>query len=434
MPSSLSADRSAAEPPEPEALEALICQARRLRGGIDAVRRATGDAGPRSRWERALCELAASQLEDLGRQLGQLRDGPPAPPDTGPVGSAEWDLLTDEVTWSEEVYQLFGRDPADGALTLDELPSWVLDEDREQLTALVTGCLVDGRPAEGEFRLRRGDGTVRTVQLRAEPVLDADGCAAAMWAVLRDVGELSRGREAVRLSHDALHHQRHRLAAELREAVLPSWRSETGNGLELATHHVPGTTGGLPGGDWCDALPLPDGRTLLSVGALTGQGMATASALAMLLGAVRGMAVTGTEPGPLLGWLNQLLDHSAQPALGSALCCRYEPHTRTLRWAGADHPAPLLFRAGTGRVLPGERGMPLGVVRGAGYTQAEERLLPGDVLLLHTEALPAERLLAPAARLTTAHSAQDCVRILMAECGGRSRQDDARMLVARISA
>ncbi|MEV5506730.1 PP2C family protein-serine/threonine phosphatase [Streptomyces orinoci] len=432
MPSSLSADRPAAEPPGPEALEALIHQARRLRGGIDAVARAATDSGPRSRWERALCELAAGQLEDLGRQLGRLRDGPAAPEDTGPAGSAEWDLLTDEVTWSEEVYQLFGRDPADGALTLDELPSWVLEEDREQLTALVTDCLVDGRPAEGEFRLRRPDGTERTVHLRAEAVLDADGCAAAMWAVLRDVSELRRGREAVRISQDALDRQRHRLAAELREAVLPPWQEAAGDGLDIATRHLPGPSGGLPGGDWCDVLPLPDGHTLLSVGALTGQGVPTTSALAMLLGAVRGMALTGAEPGPLLGWLNQLLDASAQPALGSAVCCRYQPRTRTLCWAGAGHPAPLLFRAGTGRVLSGERGMPLGAVGGTGYPQAEERLRPGDVLLLHTEALPAERLLAPAARFATASTAQDCVRIVLEECGDLPRRDDARLLVARI--
>ncbi|MGO4431656.1 phosphatase, partial [Streptomyces sp. MCAF7] len=117
---------------------------------------------------------------DLGRNLDQLRDGlptdpagaeappeaeaeterrpaaePPPPPgsayatsvrDTGPeghgsllsrVGSAEWNLLTDAVTWSDELYQIFGRDPEEGGLPLDELPSWVFSEDQPTLTALV---------------------------------------------------------------------------------------------------------------------------------------------------------------------------------------------------------------------------------------------------------------------------------------------------------
>lgn len=39
MPSPLFADHSADRPPERETVEALITQARRLRGGLDAVRR-----------------------------------------------------------------------------------------------------------------------------------------------------------------------------------------------------------------------------------------------------------------------------------------------------------------------------------------------------------------------------------------------------------
>src|SRR3981081_3644083 len=98
-------------------------------------------------------------------------------------------------------------------------------------------------------------------------------------------------------------------------------------------------------------MQLPDGSSLLTVGDLTGHGVAATSGMAMLLGALRGMAMAGLEPGPLMGWLNQLLATSAQPPLGSALCCRYRPEDRTLAWAQAGHPAPLLFRNGTGRAL-----------------------------------------------------------------------------------
>ena len=69
--------------------------------------------------------------------------------------------------------------------------------------------------------------------------------------------------------------------------------------------------------------------------------------MAMLLGALRGMAVAGIEPGPLLGWLNQLLDASVQPALGSALCCRYDPDTR--RSPGRRQATPPRCCSATGR-------------------------------------------------------------------------------------
>ncbi|MBI0384241.1 PAS domain-containing protein, partial [Streptomyces albiflaviniger] len=242
MPSPRSADHPAASPPQRDTVDALISQTQRLRGGLDAVRRDTvadlgGTDDAQVRWQRALCELAVHQLDDLGRHLDELREGLPAdaaetveapgtvepsgtiePSETvGPtdpeadttadatagapagseaadhaptgrgslvsrVGSAEWNLLTDEVTWSDELCRIFGRDPGDGGLTLDELPSWVFSEDQPILTAMVTDCLVDGKPIDGEFRVVREDEVVRTVHMAGEPVLDSDGSTASMWA------------------------------------------------------------------------------------------------------------------------------------------------------------------------------------------------------------------------------------------------------------
>lgn len=489
MPSPLHADRSTARPSEPGTVDALISQTRRLRGGVDAVRRETvGEElseDPQLRWQRALCDLAVHHLDNLGEHLDQLRAGlpeltgseePPGAPagltpvhagsdaSLGRAGSAEWNLLNDDASWSPELFELFGRRPEDGALTLDELPSWLLDEDRGLLTAMVTDCLVDGKPIDGEFRILRGDGSLRTVHMMGEPVLDADGATASMWAVLRDVSEEHRNLRAVHETGDSF--QRHRdiarterrLAVELQEAVLPPWRGSlrfpqptaevegapgTRGTLDLAAHYLPSSSNALIGGDWFDALQLPDGRTLLSVGGLTGHGVTATSTMAMLLGALRGMAVTGADPGPLMGWLNHLLDASAQPALGSAVCCRYDPTTRVLSWSQAGHPAPLLFRSGRGRALQPPEGMLLGAVPDVTYAQAEEQLEPGDLLLLHTEGLvphstepgldtDLERLLGYAPRFTAARSAQECVRTVLEEFGGRDREDDACVLVARV--
>ncbi|MFE6280895.1 PP2C family protein-serine/threonine phosphatase [Streptomyces sp. NPDC057877] len=471
MPSHLSADRPAAPPPGRGPVDALITQTRRLKGEVDAVRRdAQGDGtNPRERWQRALCELALHQLNDLDEHLAQLRDGPPAPPPptdgaTVPaprggsllsrVGSAEWHLLTDEANWSGELYEILGRDPASAPLTLDELPSLVLDEDRPKLTSMVTDCLVDARRIDGEFRIVRPGGEIRTVHMMGEPVLGSDGGTISMWAVLRDVSELRRSQREVSETRDSLQAQRqraqseHRLAVELQEAVLPPWRGslrlphQGPAALELAARHLPSATSTLIGGDWYDALELPDGETLLSVGDLTGHGVAVASGVAMLLGAVRGMAMAGTEPGPLLEKLNQLLDTTVQPALGSAVCCRYRPGTRSLVWAQAGHPAPLLFRGGTGRRLGAPAGVLLGATSGAGYGQAEVTLDVGDLLLLHTDGLvpghsaatAADRLLDLAPRFGAADSAQDCVRTVMEEFGVTEREDDACVLVVRVAA
>ncbi|MEU6375961.1 SpoIIE family protein phosphatase [Streptomyces sp. NPDC046909] len=475
MPSHLSADRPAAQPPGRGSVDALISQTRRLKGDMDAVRRDAQDDGsdPQGRWQRALYDLALHQLNDLDEHLAQLRDGPPVPTTaesvsatpaapTAPrrgsllsrVGSAEWNLLTDEASWSGELYQILGRDPATPPLTLDELPSLVLDEDRRKLTSMVTDCLVDAKPIDGEFRVVRPDGAVRTVHMMGEPVLDTDGSTASMWAVLRDVSELRRSQRVVSETRDSLqrHQHRaqteHRLAVELQEAVLPPWRGSLRlphraglESLDLAAHYLPSSTSALIGGDWYDALELADGDMLLSVGDLTGHGVAVTSGMATLLGAVRGMAMAGTQPGQLLSLLNQLLDATVQPALGSAVCCRYRPQTRSLVWAQAGHPAPLLFRGGTGRRLSAPDGVLLGATSGAVYEQAEETLEAGDLLLLHTDGLvprdsdaeAVNRLLDLAPRFAEARTAQDCVRLVVEEFGETERADDACVLIAKVT-
>ncbi|MFI5748504.1 PP2C family protein-serine/threonine phosphatase [Streptomyces sp. NPDC051644] len=481
MPSHLFADRPTPQPPERDAVDALINRTRRLRGDVDAVRRDAvliDEEDPQMRWQRALCDLAVHHLDDLGTHLGQLREGLPSDPPEQPtgtstqdaaeetfdepqpgsligrVGSAEWNLLTDEVTWSEELFQIFGRSPDAGPLSLDDLPSMLLPEDQPLLTTLVTGCLVDGKPIDGEFRILRTDGRMRTLHMMGEPVLDADGCTASMWAVLRDVSELRRSQQVVRTTHDSLRHRQymarteHRMAVELQEAVLPPWRgslrlpSQGAVALDIAAHYLPSESSSLIGGDWYDALELPDGRTVLTVGDLTGHGIQATSAMAMLLGALRGMAMAGIEPGALMGHLNQLLESSVQPALGSAVCCRFDPATGTLVWAQAGHPAPLLFRDGEGRPLLPPDGVLLGAASGVAYEQDEVHLLPGDVLVLHTDGLNRhsdrsagpDALLALAPHFAQARTAQECVRTVVAEFGGTERLDDACVLIARIGA
>ncbi|MFJ5073354.1 PP2C family protein-serine/threonine phosphatase [Streptomyces sp. NPDC088553] len=487
MPSPLFADHPAQQP-EPGAVDALISQTRRLRGELVAVRReaVVNDDDPQQRWQRALCDLAVHQLDDLGAHLGQLRAGVPeqvvteepaetvldtalptdpgtaygeiAPQRTGSllsrVGSAEWNLLTDEVSWSEELFQIFGRTRESGPMSLDEMPTMVFVEDQSVLQGMVTDCLIDGKPIDGEFRIVRTDGCVRTVHMTGEPVLDADGCTASMWAVLRDVSELRRSERAVRESRDSLERSRHieqterRVAVELQEAVLPPWRGSlrfAHDGpapLDVAAHYLPAATTGLIGGDWYDALALPDGDALLTVGDLTGHGVAATSSMAMLLGALRGMAVAGIRPAALMGHLNQLLETSVQPALGSAMCCRYDPVAQTLTWAQAGHPAPLLFRDGTGHVLRRPEGVLLGATTGAVYGEAEIRLIPGDLLVLHTDGLTrgsgpdddtgTRRLLALGRRLIGARDAQDGVRAVVEEFGEEQREDDACVMVVRV--
>jgi PAS domain-containing protein len=436
MPSPLPSSSPAGEPSGRPALDELISQARLLRGGVDAVRRegaAGGEETPRGRWQRALCELTVAELDEVGGRLRELRAGATGPrADAPPTGSAEWNLLTDEVVWSAELSGIFGRSAADGPLSLDELPSWVLAEDQPALTAAVTDTLVDGSPLDVEFRIVRPDGSVRTLRMAGEPELDAEGDTACLWAVLRDVTELRLGEQAVRDSRESLTPE----PDGARAWPAPATDGLAPEALQTASHYFPAEHSALVGGAWFDALALGGGETMLTVGELTGNGVAAVSGMAMLLGAVRGMALAGVAPGPLLDHLDELLTATAQPAMGGAVFARYDAGGGLLAWSHRGTCVPLLFRRGTGRRL---QPPPDASVRER-PDRPGVRLEPGDVLVLYTAGLtvvdgdeepPAGRLPGLGPRLCAAATAQECLRIVVAECAG-TRAQDAAVLVALV--
>jgi PAS domain-containing protein len=451
------ASSPAGEPLRRAALDELIQQARRLRGEVEAVGGAVtdGDGAPRGRWQRALCELAVAELDEVGARLRELRSGAAegSGPEGSPAGSAQWNLLTDEVVWSAELFAIFGRSAERGALSLDELPSWVLDEDQPLLTAALTDTLVDGSPLDVEFRIVRPDGGIRVLHMAGEPELDAEGDTACLWAVLRDVSARRLGEQAVRDSRESLAGEGAGApplpdpAAEVPEAVLPrhSGGGRTDGpvrqGLQTASHYFAAEHSNLVGGAWFDALELPGGATMLTVGELTGSGVAAVSGMAMLLGAVRGMAFAGIDPGPLTGHLAELLAATGQPALKSAVCARYDAASGLLTWAQAGSCAPVLFRCGAAGELPATAGSAAAVEHSGPYPQHSARLEPGDVLVLHTEALtepargdgvPAGRLAGLGPRMDAASTARECLQAVVHVCAG-PRDQDAGVLVARVT-
>ncbi|UED82897.1 PP2C family protein-serine/threonine phosphatase [Streptomyces profundus] len=441
-------------------LDDLISRTSRLREDLDAVRRADSRTTAGEPIRRAAWELAASWLDDVGEQLHELRNVPEAgfPPARAPrVGSAEWNLLTDGVVWSDELFAIFDRPVREGALTLDQLPSYLPTEDQPALMAAVTGCLIDGRPMDCQFRITRPDGSLRTVRMAGEPVLDDEGGTVAMWAMIRDVDEVSHPVPVQRRGERAPQGQAsdgREIGRALAVAAGAPWPGgeEQGQGhgrvgaLDLAARYLPAGHGAPLTGKWFDSLELPAGGTLLSVGDLAGRGPAAVAGTATALGALRGIALSGQPPAALLGHLNQLLDRGVHPVLASVLCCHYDPARRQLSWAQAGHPAPLLCRDGTGWALPRPAGTLLGAVSDAAYAERSDPLQPGDVLVLHTDGLfsdiPAggaaghagdHRLLGLAERLSAAGSAADCLRLIADERGERDAGDDACVLVARVT-
>ncbi|MFE9746891.1 SpoIIE family protein phosphatase [Saccharothrix saharensis] len=304
----------------------------------------------------------------------------------GNIGWGEWNLVTDEIDWSDQLYVIFDRDPALGPMSLDEIRASVVREDLPILQNAVRGMLERGERADSELRLKAGD-QIRCGRFIGEPVLDVQGRPVRLDVVLQDVTDMRKAEKRVfDLSEQFA--QEHQVADHLRSAVLPlPSRPLDLPGMRVAVRYLAAEQWAEVGGDWYHAFPIDDGSTLLAIGDVAGHGLATAAAMAKLRYALTGAALTNPDPAGVLDVLNRMLTGGEGVTLASAIVARFEPTTRRLSWAQAGHPAPLLLRSHDVQRLDRPEGPILGAVRGAVYATARALLAPGDTVLMFTDGL-----------------------------------------------
>jgi serine phosphatase RsbU (regulator of sigma subunit) len=180
--------------------------------------------------------------------------------------------------------------------------------------------------------------------------------------------------------------ERH-VALELQRAILPL-HDEAFDlpGLRTMVRYLPASPAGRVGGDWYITAEMPGGHVLIAIGDVAGHGLAAAAGMARLRGALAGLAITGSPPERLVGWLNDLVRHVAPEHTASVIAGYFDPPSRTLTWAQAGHPPPVLVRDSWARPLE----PPAGILLGAGneeYTATTLALASGDLLLLYSDGL-----------------------------------------------
>ncbi|WKE70807.1 PP2C family protein-serine/threonine phosphatase [Streptomyces sp. WP-1] len=172
--------------------------------------------------------------------------------------------------------------------------------------------------------------------------------------------------------------------ATLTEELLPS-RLPRVPGVQLAVRHRTGPRGG---GDWYDALPLPDAALGLSVGSVTGSGPSAVAAAGRLRASLRAYAVMeGEDPVAVLSDLELLLRLTEPARSATALFAYCEPVLRRVTLAGAGHSPPLLTGERRTEFAETSVSAPLGMLACWEAPGVEVQAEAGETVLLYTDGL-----------------------------------------------
>ena len=200
-------------------------------------------------------ELAGeARLSALARQLAEAER-------LARLGSWEWDIPANRITWSDELYRIFGV-PVGESIDLDGFLAKVHPEDRGSVRQNVAAALETGARFEFTHRAIDGDGGERLIHARGEVIADAAGRPAMMRGTAQDVTErVATERKAQRLAaeHAALEAAQ---VAERRMEFLARASAELASSLDyqqtlrtIAQLAVPEIA------DWC-AVDLIEGGEL----------------------------------------------------------------------------------------------------------------------------------------------------------------------------
>jgi len=121
------------------------------------------------------------------------------------LGTWEWELKTGELTWSDEKFRIYGRQPQQFVPTLEVVKKSIHPEDVERFLAAVTSVATTGGSHEIDYRVVRPDGEVRHVHTRAEAESDEHGTPQRVLGTMQDVTETMLAEEAFKEAQRIAH-------------------------------------------------------------------------------------------------------------------------------------------------------------------------------------------------------------------------------------
>ena len=121
------------------------------------------------------------------------------------LGTWEWDLHTNALSWSDEKFRIYGLKPRSFSPTLEHVRRCVLPEDLERFLSMLDSVARTGISQEVSYRVTRPNGEIRHVTTRAAAEMDDQGAPCRLVGTMHDMTDLLRTedayRQAQRISH-----------------------------------------------------------------------------------------------------------------------------------------------------------------------------------------------------------------------------------------
>ncbi|MFM9265785.1 diguanylate cyclase [Tychonema sp. BBK16] len=105
------------------------------------------------------------------------------------LGSWEFDVFTNKVIWSPEIFQIYGLDPKEPDPTPEQVLQKFPPEDRERLENSVKNAIRCGQPYALDLKIIRADGAFGYIFAKGEAIYNAVGQVVRVVGIVIDISE-----------------------------------------------------------------------------------------------------------------------------------------------------------------------------------------------------------------------------------------------------
>ena len=114
------------------------------------------------------------------------------------AGAWEVDLENEEVTWSQKVYEIYGKDPGEPVSFNETFAAFPNEEDAQaQLREAFTRCAEEGEPYDLKLPLETGEGDRQWIRTVGAPMEEENGSAKKVVGAIQPISELRETEEAL---------------------------------------------------------------------------------------------------------------------------------------------------------------------------------------------------------------------------------------------
>jgi PAS domain S-box-containing protein len=134
-----------------------------------------------------------AERSTAGRELARTHAGLAEAQQLAHIGSWEWDVPENKLTWSAELYRLWGLEPGGDAMTYEWYLESIYPDDRELVKSMVERAFTEGTPFSFEHRVSQpDDDRPRWIHSRGRVVRDDSGAPLRMLGTAQDITDRKR--------------------------------------------------------------------------------------------------------------------------------------------------------------------------------------------------------------------------------------------------